>query len=184
MGFIQTKPLSPGSECQKHVARGRNRAQTCTTDAASHYRNRPTGSLWLPALTSHPFASHHITNLESRKENTKRKCGCGGGNDEDDDDYSTREQETRPGRTAALGSRTTSRTTTPDIQKTYYRLAPTTNTTTTDMLRSPPPPSAHRALSTGPLLQVCPGWSRCVAVVRLLYIPNGSNPEKSRSTLH
>lgn len=46
-------------------------------------------------FVSHRFTSHHIINLESRKENTRRKCGCGGDDDEEEDDDGTREQEAR-----------------------------------------------------------------------------------------
>lgn len=112
MSFIQTKPLSPGSECQKHAARGRNRVQTCTQTRRSHHPNQPAASVWFPALTSLLIASQ---NLDSQMENTRRECGCDG--DVKDED-GTREQETSPGRTAAaLGCRTTSGTTTPDTRR-------------------------------------------------------------------
>lgn len=179
--FIQTKPPSPGSECQKHAARGRNRVQTCTEARRSQLSESTNISLWVPRSN---FITHRITSQtwnRGRKTldesvfvvvmtNMKRVMMA--------PDSRKRAWEGR-----GLSGAEPSQGPPP---RTYgsLRLAPTTNTTNNNMLRSPPPPSAHRCSSAAPLLQVCPGWSRCVAVVRLLYIPNGGNPERNRSTLH
>lgn len=145
--FAQTKPLSPGSESQKHAARGRNRVRG---KQDSDYRNRPTA---LCGPTSN-FTPRRITSQTwNSGRNTRSKCGyCGGGGDEDDD--GTREQGTRPGRTAALGRGTTSWTTTQDIPQS--QTAPPT---------PPPPPPTCPAPHLRPQLigvQARLRFSRCV----------------------
>lgn len=190
MSSIQTKPVSPGSECQKDAACGRNRAQTCTeTDALTIGIGQQAAA---EAFCGRPRLLHFTSlhnRITSQTWNRGRKTRDGSVVMVVMIMKKTKMMMMAPeSRKRAREGRQLSVAEPPQgpPPRTYSspRLAPTANTTTTDMLDSPPPPSAHRGLSAGPLLQVCPGWSRCVAVVRLLYIPNSSNPEKSRSTLH